>query len=129
MGVVRRRGWGRVWGMKERRWQVAAAPSGSELGAGIGVSLDEGAATACRDWGRESELDDGIGGRQGSELGGFGGAGVRRRGLGSGRGGFGWCGELVGRTGGRPPCGCGERVAGRSWARVLHNLLHMQGTK
>jgi len=52
MGVVRRRGWGRVWGRKERRWQVAAAPSGSELGAGIGVSLDEGAATACRDWGR-----------------------------------------------------------------------------
>ena len=116
MGVVRRRGWGRVWGRKERRWQVDAAALGSEP------------ATGCRDWGRESELDDGIGGRQGSELGGFGGAGVRRRGLGSGRGGFGWWGELVGRTGGRPPCGCGERVAGRSWARLLHNLF-IQVTK
>ena len=67
MGVVRRRGWGRVWGRKERRWQVAAAPSGSELGAGIGVSLDEGAATACRDWGRESELGAGIGGESREE--------------------------------------------------------------
>ena len=114
MGIVLRRSWGHVWRVKERRWQVDVAAPGSEP------------ATGCRDWGRESELDDGIGGRQGSELGGFGGAGVRRRGLGSGRGGFGWWGELVGRTGGRPPCGCGERVAGRSWARVLRNLFHIQ---
>ena len=104
MGVVRRRGWGRVWGRKERRWQVAAAPSGSELGAGIGVSLDEGAATACRDWGRESELGAGIGGESREE----GAATVRIR---AGR--LRWCGigvwARVRTFGGR---GGGEVVGG-----------------
>ena len=95
MGIVLRRSWGHVWRVKERRWQVDAAAPGSEP------------ATGCRDWGRESELDDGIGGRQGSELGGFGGAGVRRRGLGSGL-----VTVEVGRwwAGGRakPRAGCGR---------------------
>ena len=49
MGIVLRRSWGHVWRVKERRWQVDAAAPGSEP------------ATGCRDWGRESELDDGIG--------------------------------------------------------------------
>ena len=90
MGVVRRRSWGRVSWVKERRRQVDAAPPGSELGAGIGVASEGGSGELVlglgarigagrRDWGRVWGRRNGDGRDPSWAV-----LVVRRRGLGSG---------------------------------------------